>query len=67
MTEKKDKQYIEKCKVFIEAIGRKQIRTECGISLQNLNYWLVRGIPKSWLHFLCEKHKEEAHIFQEKV
>ena len=69
MKEQQDKQqYIENCKALIELIGRKQIRTECEISLQNLNYWLNHGIPRAWTNFLCEKYKKEAdRVFQKKV
>lgn len=69
MKEQQDKQqYIENCKVLIELIGRKQIRNDCEITLQCLNYWLINGIPRPWLKFLCEKYKEEAgRVFQEKV
>lgn len=69
MKEQQDKQqYIENCKALIELIGRKQIRTECEISLQSLNYWLTNGIPPAWFKFLSQTHKEEAdRVFQEKV
>lgn len=69
MKEQQDKQqYIENCKALIELIGRKQIRTECEISLQSLNYWLTHGIPPAWLKFLSQTHKEESgRVFQKKV
>jgi hypothetical protein len=69
MKEKQDKQqYIENCKELIELIGRKQIRTECEISLQSLNYWLTHGIPPAWLKFLSQTHKEAAkQVFQGRV
>lgn len=69
MKEQQDKQqYIENCKALIELIGRKQIRTECEISLQSLNYWLTHGIPPAWFKFLSQTHKEEAdRVFQKKV
>ena len=68
MIEREDKQYIEDCKEFIELIGRKQIRSDCKITLQNLNYWLNHGIPRAWINFLCEKYREEAsRVFQGKV
>lgn len=69
MKEQQEKQqYIENCKALIELIGRKQIRTECEITLQNLDYWIKHGIPRAWINFLREKYKEEAkQVFQGKV
>jgi hypothetical protein len=69
MKEQQDKQqYIENCKELIELIGRKQIRTECEISLQSLNYWLNHGIPRAWFQFLSQTHKEAAkQVFQGRV
>lgn len=68
MKEQRDRQqYIEDCKEFIDLIGRKQIRNDCEITLQNLNYWLGHGIPCPWFKFLCEKYKEEAgRVFERK-
>lgn len=68
MKEQQDKQqYIKNCKVLIDLIGRKQIRNECGISLQNLNYWLNHGVPRPWLKFLSKTHKEEVkQVFSRK-
>lgn len=51
--------YVLRCRTLIESIGRKQVMEDCRISLQNLNYWLMNGVPRSWLMFLGEKYKSE--------